>query len=334
MEFDFIQWLRSRLPPHPRLRLGPGDDAALLRLVHQRECAVTVDLLSDGVDFDLASCDPRRIGHKSLAVNLSDLAAMAARPVAAVVALLLPQANNPADLARELYEGMLPLAERHDLCIAGGDTNTWHGPLVISITAIGEVPSGGGLLRSGARPGDRIILTGDFGGSILGRHLDVEPRVAEALFLMENFSLHAGIDCSDGLSLDLWRICQASQCGAVVDLTKVPIAAAAYKLAQRSLTREAPEFSKEAPLSTRDADRALEHALSDGEDFELILAVPPDAAGELISSQPLLRFSLGGKNYAGPLLSDIGEFVAEPGLWSGLPNGPRTTLPPRGYEHR
>ncbi len=176
--------------------------------------------------------DPRRIGHKALAVNLSDLAAMAAQPLAAFISVALPKAGAER-LARELFEGILPLAQRHGVAIAGGDTNTWTGGLVISITALGTVTARGPLLRSGARPGDRILVTGSLGGSILGKHLDFEPRVAEALLLAERYELHAGIDVSDGLSLDLSRMAGESGCGAVLDLLQIPVAEAAHALTAR-----------------------------------------------------------------------------------------------------
>ncbi len=167
MERELIHWLRQRLPPHPLLRLGPGDDAAVLQMAGADECVVTVDLLTDHVDFELAEIDPRRVGRKALAVNLSDLAAMAAKPLAGVIALALPRQGG-MELAVALYEGMLPLAERYELAIAGGDTNSWDGPLAISITLLGAVAGRGPLCRGGARPGDRILVTGSFGGSILG----------------------------------------------------------------------------------------------------------------------------------------------------------------------
>ncbi len=149
MEGDFLHWLRDRLPPHPLLKLGIGDDAALLATAGRRDIVVTTDLIADGIDFNLKSDDPRRIGHKALAINLSDLAAMAAQPLAAVVALNLPRQGGQ-HLAVELYEGILPLAEQFHLAIAGGDTNSWDGPLVVSITAIGEVGAKGPLCRRGA----------------------------------------------------------------------------------------------------------------------------------------------------------------------------------------
>ena len=187
MEADFLRWLREHLPPHPLLKLGIGDDAAVLATAGRSDVVVTTDLLADGVDFDLKKHEPRRIGHKALAVNLSDLAAMAARPLAAVISLNLPRQDGMR-IATELYEGMLPLAERYRVAIAGGDTNSWDGPLVISVTALGEVTADGPLRRSGAQPGDRIIVTGSFGGSILGRHLDVQPRIDEALLLNQRYS--------------------------------------------------------------------------------------------------------------------------------------------------
>jgi thiamine-monophosphate kinase len=305
MESDFLRWVRHRLPDHPLVEVGPGDDAAVLRLPPQTGFVVTTDLLTDGVDFHLAEIDPRRAGRKALAVNLSDLAAMAAKPLAALVSLALPRADGGA-LARQLTEGMLPLAERYRLAIAGGDTNSWDGPLVLSITAFGETTPRGPLLRSGARPGDEIVVTGDFGGSILAKHLDFEPRVNEAILLNERFELTAGMDVSDGLSLDLSRLAEASGCGVEVDVSAVPVSAAAVQLAAMSPAGKT----------------ALEHALGDGEDFELILALPPDEASRLVDEQPLdVR------------VTRIGRCVAERGLWQRDPDGSRRPLPITGWEH-
>ncbi|HWB09493.1 MAG TPA: thiamine-phosphate kinase [Pirellulales bacterium] len=305
METEFLDWLRVRLPGHPNLKLGIGDDAAVLDLGTRPECVVTVDLITEGVDFRLGEASPRRIGHKALAVNLSDLAAMAARPLAAVVALALPRVGA-LEMATELYEGLLPLAERHGLAIAGGDTNTWDGPLVVSITAVGQVTERGVLRRDGARPGDAVVVTGEFGGSILGKHLDFEPRVREALFLHERYELHAGMDVSDGLSLDLARLAQRSGCGAVLDLAAVPVAKAAHELARRRGDRVSP----------------LDHALSDGEDFELVLAVPPPVARQMTADEQV-----------GVPLTVVGQFVEEPGLWQITASGSRRPLAPRGYLH-
>jgi len=210
------------------------------------------------------------------------------------------------DLALQLYEGMLPLAEKYEVAIAGGDTNSWTGPLVISVTAIGQTTARGPLLRSGAKPGDAIVVTGQFGGSLLGRHLDFEPRVAEALLLHQRYELHAGIDVSDGLSIDLWRIAQASGCGVVIDAAAIPIAEQAHRMAARPSDGRTP----------------LEHALGDGEDFELILATPPREAERIIAEQPL----------AVPI-TQIGHFTTAGGLQLRDQSGKIRPIKPQGYLH-
>ena len=159
------------------------------------------------------------------------------------------------------------------MAIAGGDTNTWDGRPGHQHHGAGHsLDRRGPLLRSGARPGDRILVTGSLGGSILGKHLDFEPRVAEALLLAERYELHAGIDVSDGLSLDLSRLAGESGCGARARFV------ANSGLRCRGATRWS--------IAT-DGRSALDHALSDGEDFELVLAVPPAAADQILRDQPL-----------------------------------------------
>ena len=306
MESDLIAQLRDRLPPHPLLRLGPGDDAAVLRLAEVDECLLTVDLLTDHVDFELSEIEPAGAGRKALAVNLSDLAAMAGRPLAALIALALPRRGG-MEIALGLYEGLLPLAERYQLAIAGGDTNSWDGPLVVSVSLLGEVTEHGPLRRDGARPGDLIVVTGSFGGSILGRQFDFEPRVREALLLNGRYELRAGIDVSDGLLIDLSHIAQQSGCGAVLRSETVPISDDAGRLAAR----------------LGDGSSAQDHALSDGEDFELILAVPPEEASRMLAEQPL-----------DVPLTAIGRFVAEPGLWEEGAQGERRKLTPGGWQHK
>jgi len=305
MESDLIDWLRDRVVADPRLRLGIGDDAAVFAVAAGRDCVLTVDLISDQVDFHLADVAARRVGRKALAVNLSDLAAMAARPLAAVIALSLPRQGG-LTLAKELYEGMFPLAAAYDVAIAGGDTSSWDGPLVVSVTLVGAVTSHGVVRRDGGCVGDQLLVTGTLGGSILGKHFDFDPRVDEALWLNAHAELHAGMDISDGLAIDLSRLAAASHCGAVVDPASVPVSDAARQMAARSGGEKTP----------------LDHALSDGEDFELLLAVPPAMAQSLLDTQPLdVR------------LTRIGELVAGKGLWQQTQSG-RLPLAASGFEHR
>lgn len=307
METEFIAWLLSRLPADQRLEVPPGDDAAVLRPPALRRTVVTVDMLMEGTDFILGpDCSARTIGHKALAVSLSDLAAMGARPEAAVVAVALPRHGGDT-LGREIEVGIEALAAEHGVTLAGGDTNAWDGPLVISTTAIGSVRPGAAWRRDGARAGDVLVVTGGFGGSLLGRHLAVAPRVREALFIAEHFTVHAAIDCSDGLSLDLARMMAASGTCGVVRLADVPIHADALRRA------------------ARDGGTALEHALGDGEDFELILAMPPEAARALVAAAGTAPLDL-------PITA-IGTVVAGTGLVAEAADGVRSPLEPRGYIH-
>src|SRR5262245_6308891 len=174
-EFDFIRWLRERTPAQAGVTVGPGDDCAVVSDSAGRPWLVTTDMLMDGVHFKLAEAGARRVGRKAMAVNLSDIAAMGGRPRWAVASLALPQGNGGA-LAEGLYLGLREAADAFGVALVGGDTNAWTGPLVISVTLIGEAGPQGPILRRGAKPGDWLIATGPFGGSIAGRHLDFTPR--------------------------------------------------------------------------------------------------------------------------------------------------------------
>ena len=312
MELEFIQWLRKNIPVDPRAKLGLRDDAAVLSLAGGCDVIVTTDLLTDGVDFRVGSDDPRRIGRQALGANLSDLAAMAAKPLAAFVSLALPKDKtgglDALELAIELYEGLLPLAREFDIAIAGGDTNTYDGPLVISVAAVGQPSGRGPLTRSGGRPGDWLLVTGVLGGSILGHMFDFTPRVREANLLHEKYELHAGIDISDGLALDASRLAAESGCGAMIHVERVPVSEAAYELAKR-----------ENAADTNAA--ALAHALGDGQDFELLLAANPKSAQAILSDRTV-----------DCKVTHVGELVAEPGLWQQLPSG-RKPLEVTGWRH-
>ena len=210
-------------------------------------------------------------------------------------------------MAREILEGLLPLAEEYDVVMAGGDTNTWDGPLAIDVSVIGRLTAAGPLRRTAARVGDRILVTGQLGGSILGRHADFRPRVSEAIALRHEFGIAAGMDISDGLALDLSRLAAASGVGATLDVEHIPIHDDA-----RQLARQHPDRGDE-----------LTHALSDGEDFELLLTASPDIAGDLIASQPL-----------DVPLADIGEIGATPGLMRRESDGRLRPLESLGYLHQ
>ena len=297
-EFSFISWLRSQTPAASRVLVGPGDDTAVLA-PSTRQQLITVDMLMDGTDFWISQVGARAAGRKAMAVNLSDIAAMAGIPTAAVVSVALPKVGG-RELAEELHRGLREVADAFGVPIVGGDTNSWDGPLVVSVTLLGEATERGPVLRSGAKLGDWLFVTGPLGGSIRGKHLAFTPRVKEALELHAAANLHAMIDISDGLAADLNHILEESRCGAVLVAESIPI------------SRDAVE------LSITSGKTALEHALGDGEDFELIFAVSP-ADGERL----LREF---------PALVKIGACV-ESGLWIE-DNGVRRELPPTGWVHR
>jgi thiamine-monophosphate kinase len=299
-EFAFIDWLRKQTSDDPRVLVGPGDDAAVLRPSAAAPWLVTTDMLLDGSCFILAEAGARLVGRKAMAVNLSDIASMAGVPVAAVVSVGLPR-NGGRALAEELYRGLREMADTFNTAIVGGDTNSWDGRLVISVTVLGQATPRGAVRRSGARTGDWLLVSGPLGGSILGKHLTFTPRVREALQLHELADLHAMIDISDGLAADVGHLCEESHCGAVLQAEAIPVSDAAREL--------------------RDERSELEHALGDGEDFELAFAVSAADGRRLVDSQPISGISL----------THIGECVAE-GLWLEE-EGQRRLLEPLGYVH-
>ncbi|MFM7138016.1 MAG: thiamine-phosphate kinase [Planctomycetota bacterium] len=308
-ENDFVAALIRGLPSDRRLEVPVGDDAAVLRPPALRRTVITVDMLMEGVDFVLGpDCPPEAVGHKALAVSLSDLAAMGSRPEAAVVAVALPRRAGDA-IGRGLQAGLAAAAAAHDVALAGGDTNSWDGPLVISTTLIGSVAPGAAWRRDGARAGDLLVASGAFGGSLLGRHLAVTPRCREAAVIAAGYTVHAAIDVSDGLSLDVARMMTASGTAAVLDLAAVPIHTDAVTMASRSGDGRSP----------------LEHALGDGEDFELVLAMPPEDARRLAaqSGRPPLETPF----------TIIGEVVEGMGLRARSDDGVPRPLLPQGYQH-
>lgn len=302
-EREYIQWLRKQARLHPRVTLPIGDDCAGVAWPASSAMLVTTDMLLEGSCF-LRNAGPERIGRKAISVNLSDMAAMAGKPVAAVVSLGLPR-DLPQSWAETLFLSMQEQASRFDVAIVGGDTNSWNGPITISVTLFGEPTGSGPVTRSGAQPGDALMVTGSLGGSILGHHLDFIPRVNEAQQLHSLAKLHAMIDISDGLAADLHHLCEESRCGAEVWADKIPIRDAARRM--------------------NDDKSPLWHALGDGEDFELLFAVTEVDARNLTQKQPL---SAMGVN-----LSWIGRFTTDRQVML-IEQGRPQPLPPLGYEHQ
>lgn len=300
MELSFLAYLRGRTRRLPQVTVGIGDDAAVIAPLPHPTIACT-DQIIDGVDFVYAQQNPADIGYKAMAINLSDIAAMGGVADSALVTLSLPK-DNATQIAGDVYEGILEAAEHFNVAIAGGDLSTYDGPLAISVTILGHVPSGDPWLRSGAQEGDIVMASGAFGGSIAGRHLRCTPRLELAAQLRELVDVHAAIDVSDGLSLDLDRLCASSGVGVELDMEAIPIHQDAIKQS---------ETSSRTPL---------EHAWSDGEDFELLFTVSPDDAAKLAD-----------ESLAAPLTA-IGKTVGRTGLWK-KEGGKFVRLSPQGYTH-
>lgn len=299
-EFRLIDWVRQRSGPHPQVPVGIGDDAALLTPTPGEEVIVTTDMLMDGRHFIVGETPPEWIGRKALAVNLSDIAAMGGRPLAAFISWALPR-NRGRDLAESLFAGMAQLAREFNVSIAGGDTNSWDGPLVINVTLVGETIGQRRILRSGARPGDVILVTGPLGGSLAGRHLTFTPRVHDAIELSQRVQINAMLDLSDGVASDLRHVLNQSQVGATLDANSIPIH---------------PDVDRQLPQSEQ-----LRKALTDGEDFELMLTVSPIEAEKLLANPP-----------QGYSLFRIGVIDAELGARIKTERGIEP-LPTGGWEH-
>ncbi len=301
MEQSFVAWAKMRARRLPQVKLGIGDDAAVLAATGD-DFVVTTDTLMDGVHFQSSTVSGVRIGRKLIGVNLSDLAAMAAEPVAVFLTICFPRQADQ-QLAADIYEGVCQVAEQFRVAVAGGDTNCWDGPLVLGLTAVGRTEGGVVWQRSSAQPNDLIVVTGPLGGSLLGKHLDFTPRLELARQLRGQVRIHAAMDISDGLSTDLLRLCDASHCGAVLDLENVPVSKDAVTMSQSS------------------GKTPVEHALGDGEDFELLLTVAESELTNLIATA-------GQSNcYV------VGKITSRTGLWA-RENSTIRQLPATGYVHQ
>lgn len=296
-EFQLIDQLETsanrRAAGSRSLLTGIGDDAAVVRLLKGRDVVITCDMLVEDVDFRQKWMPPSMLGHKALAVSLSDIAAMGASPRFAIVSLGLPRKAWRSGFPAEFYKGFFALANKHEVTLVGGDLSRTTDHVVIDSIVIGEVAHDRAILRSGAQPGDKIFVTGSLGGAAAGlelleheargsrrnarsvverspnelvtRQLLPTPRVSWGRTLAKKRLATAMIDLSDGLSSDLSHICRASGTGALIDAALIPIEPA---LAQ----------SKEIT-----ADH-LALAINGGEDFELLFTVRPDRVKKLPAS--------------------------------------------------
>jgi len=306
----------------PGVVVGPGDDAAVLERGPGHSVA-TADMLVEGVHFDRGLTSARDLGYKAIVVNVSDVAAMGGSPRHALVSLGISRDVAPSWVI-ELFGGMRAACDEYALALVGGDLSGAP-QVVLSVTVVGEVSEGHAVLRSGARPGDRIVVTGTLGGSagglllarsghpaatqpwgreLLEAHFRPAARVGEAATLAQAGAT-AMMDISDGLLLDLSRLCAESAAGARIDLSRVPVA------------RQLAELSR-----VTQAD-PLELALSGGEDYELLATIGPGAVGDAAAKVD--------KRYGVPL-SDIGEIV-EHGFVAVDAAGRERPIEPRGWDH-
>ncbi|MHC4704611.1 MAG: thiamine-phosphate kinase [Planctomycetota bacterium] len=279
--------------------IGIGDDMAQVRIGGE-SVLVTTDMLLDGVHFDLSEATLEQAGYKAMAVSLSDCAAMATIPVAAVVSVALPASFGREEL-KQLHAGITRAGERFGCALVGGDITGWNSekPFAVSVAMLSKKGGNEPVTRSGAKAGDCICVTGSLGGSRCGRHLDFEPRIAEAMKIAQMARINSMIDVSDGLSTDLNRICKASGVGAILDAEQIPISPAAQESAE-----------------------PLKSALNDGEDFELLFT---------LSQQEYRKLS--DKWDQRTPITQIGVVTDSGGMQIRTGEGRLANLQAGGYEH-
>jgi thiamine-monophosphate kinase len=306
-EFELIERLSRHLPSNDSLVTGAGHDCAVLDLgVPDSYILFKTDAVVEGIHFTRES-PPQKVGHKALARCLSDIAAMAGTPTAALITLALPPKFD-FEFIDDIYKGIGVLARRYSVAVAGGETTTNPERILISASVVGTVNKARCIRRSGAKSGDAIFVTGQLGGSLAAKHLEFEPRLAEARWLAENFTIHAMIDLSDGLAGDLRHVLCSSNCGAELLSESIPISRAARLQARQ-------ESSAKPPLLA---------ALTDGEDFELLFTVASRDAVPLLDAWK--------KRFPELLLTCIGKITAAPGLKLRDKKGLRE-FALKGYEH-
>lgn len=306
-EFELISLIAPTLPGNEQLIRGAGDDCAILDLGLQGELILfKTDAVVEGIHFT-TDVPAAKVGRKALNRVLSDVAAAAGTPNSCLVTLGLSKDFDP-EYVVDFYRGLNGVAREFGISVSGGETTRTTGPMFISVSLVGTVPRGRVITRSGARVGDAIFVSGDLGGSLAGKHLEFEPRLAEARWLAEHFKIHAMMDLSDGLAGDLRHILNASKVGADLFSASIPISRAA-KLKARN------ESSAKPPLLA---------AVTDGEDYELVFTVAPELAVPVLD---------GWKNhFPKTKLTCIGKISSQPGLRLRDKVGVRE-LPAHGYTH-
>jgi thiamine-monophosphate kinase len=283
-EFELIGKLTENLPTNAGVLVGTGDDCAVLDLgAPDKSALFKTDAIVEGIHFD-RDADAKKVGRKALARCLSDVAAMGGKPLHAVVTLGLPEDFDPGYLLN-LYAGLNELAAVHEVALVGGETTNNGARLLINVALIGEIPRGGAVLRSGARIGDAIFVSGELGGSLAGRHFEFEPRLSEAQWLAGGGKVNAMIDLSDGLAGDLRHLTEASGHGAEILESAIPISRAAKQRYQGNETTKPPLLA----------------ALTDGEDFELLFTVSKGDAVAVLDGWK--------KNFPDTPISCIGKIV-------------------------
>jgi thiamine-monophosphate kinase len=326
-ETELIGRIRSRLPPQPDwMVVGIGDDAAVVEPERNRLEVLSVDALVEGVHFDRAFTPPEAIGHRALAVNLSDLAAMGAAPRLALLSIALPPALAVEDFDR-IIGGLLALGGRHGLHIAGGNLTRSPGPLVLDVMVAGTVTRRRPMARGGARPGDDLYVSGAVGSAAAGldllrnspasaadfpgcvrRFQFPEPRVRLGCLLGRNRAASASVDLSDGLCDGVRQIALASGVGATIDADRVPI-----------------DPDDRAWFLAQGAD-PVDAAITGGDDYELLVAIRPRASGRLAAAA----------RHGDVPLTRIGVCTEDPGLRLRRTTGSSVTetpLPAAGYRH-
>jgi thiamine-monophosphate kinase len=327
-EAEIISRIRQRARATDQVLIGIGDDAAVLQHSGKTDLIACCDLMAEGVHFHREWAAPRLIGHKALAVTLSDVAAMGGVARFAMVSIALPH-GLPTGFIEELVEGIFELADSSGVSIIGGDTSSSVDSLFIDTSVIGECAAGRAIARTGATVGDAIYVTGALGASALGllllergfrlakltesdartealrKHLAPAPRLKIGQAIGERRLATAMIDISDGLSTDLWHVLDESDCGAIIKADAIPVAGCVQRLAAGDSGIEPVRL-----------------ALDGGEEYELLFTSPPETQNSIAEMS---------KEFSVPITA-IGQIVADKGLRLER-DGSFEAILPSGYEH-